>query len=697
MKKTILCFSIAVALCAALPSLYAQSLVSTQPHNRVVVLEEFTGINCGYCPDGHRIANNLKDKYNGEPILINIHSGGYATPSNGQPDFRTDFGEAIDKQAGVTGYPAGTINRKLFPEMSKTLSLNRGQWELAAEELMKMPSPANVGLKSSFNSATRELTVDVEVYYTDDAPQPTNALNVVLVENDVIGYQSDYSSSAHKDYHHKHMLRYMLAGQWGEEISPATKGTLIKKTYTYVVPDDFNVNNCEVAAFVSEGQKDIYSGAQVVADGGTTQITATLATDSPVVLATATPAQKSYTAIVASKLPATEMFSFETVPSLPEGWTSTLMVDGSAYSGGDVSIATGGTKNISLNITPNSKSGVGMVDVFIHSKTYPKSPVIKRTFYLMSGVNDLLMSHPDATKYDSVYTAAMSAANLTTSGKMDRNVFELFAQANAFDGVKNVYYNVSWAFPGLTETTMNTLKAMMDKGINVFIAGQDFAWDAASGDTNAHGNTLTKEFLNTYLMTNFIADGNSLSSQLTSVKSEPIFRTVPNSAIANPYGGNNLYPEQVSPLAGAAACFTYNNNNGKVGGVRGQRNDYKVVYLGVGLEQVSEATANEILARAAKWFRGEISTVEFDDLNSAGITVYPVPATTTMSVRLPEEVTLGKVRLYDLQGNMVKEQAFAGQQSLSINVEDVASGAYRLYIENSYGGRIATGMVSVVR
>ena len=38
-----------------------QTFVSTSPENKNVVLEEFTGIHCTYCPDGHRLAQILKD------------------------------------------------------------------------------------------------------------------------------------------------------------------------------------------------------------------------------------------------------------------------------------------------------------------------------------------------------------------------------------------------------------------------------------------------------------------------------------------------------------------------------------------------------------------------------------------------------------------------------------------------------------
>ena len=65
-----------MALLAFSFSLKAQQYVSTEPANRNVILEEFTGRNCGYCTDGHRIANELMAAHPGRLWAINIHAGG---------------------------------------------------------------------------------------------------------------------------------------------------------------------------------------------------------------------------------------------------------------------------------------------------------------------------------------------------------------------------------------------------------------------------------------------------------------------------------------------------------------------------------------------------------------------------------------------------------------------------------------------
>ena len=106
MKKILLfCFIISVSL------INAQTFVSTNPETKKVILEEYTGIHCPNCPDGHLKAQQLHDANPGEAFIICIHTGSYATPSAGEPDFRVDpIGSNLAGATNLAGYPAGAIN-----------------------------------------------------------------------------------------------------------------------------------------------------------------------------------------------------------------------------------------------------------------------------------------------------------------------------------------------------------------------------------------------------------------------------------------------------------------------------------------------------------------------------------------------------------------------------------------------------------
>lgn len=245
----------------------AQTIVSTSPENKKVILEEFTGIHCVYCPEGHAVAEQILNSHPGNVFAINIHQGGYAVPSGSEPDFRTPFGDAIAGQTGLTGYPAGTVNRHNFPgrEMGNpgTTALGRGDWAVTANQVLAQGSYVNVGVEAEVTISGRLLTVHVEAYYTGNSPQSTNYLNVALLQNNTRGPQT--GGNAGNNYNHMRRLVYLLTGQWGEEITTTTTGSFINRTYTYEIPVSYNnifadIQKFEVVAYMTETTQEIISG-----------------------------------------------------------------------------------------------------------------------------------------------------------------------------------------------------------------------------------------------------------------------------------------------------------------------------------------------------------------------------------------------------------------------------------------------------
>ena len=240
-------------------TVFAQTIVSTNPENKKVVLEEFTGITCGYCPDGHVIAQNIQNNNPGNVFLINIHQGSFANPGNSGFDFRTPFGNALAAQVGANFYPSGTINRN-------SNALSRGSWTSAANTTLGQSSDVNVGVEADIDVQTNTITVHVEAFYTADSPESNNKLNVALLQNNTIGPQTDYENGNTTEYNHMHRLVWLITGQWGEVITTTTAGTFIDETYTYDIPDDYNgvpvkIEDLEVVAFITETQLDMPSGS----------------------------------------------------------------------------------------------------------------------------------------------------------------------------------------------------------------------------------------------------------------------------------------------------------------------------------------------------------------------------------------------------------------------------------------------------
>jgi len=246
---------------------FAQTIVSTTPENKKVILEEFTGIYCQFCPDGHAIAQGIVSSYPGEVFVINIHTGGFANPTGNDPDFRTPYGAAIAGQSGLIGYPAGTVNRHYFPGQSQSggqdTAMSRGQWGSASVETLGEASYLNMAVEAEVDVVNSEIVVHVEAYYTGDSPEANNFLNVALLQNNTLGPQT--GGNMGNEYPHQHRLVELITGQWGESISPTTTGTFIDRTYTYPVPANYNnvpvvLEDLEVVVFMTETTQEIISG-----------------------------------------------------------------------------------------------------------------------------------------------------------------------------------------------------------------------------------------------------------------------------------------------------------------------------------------------------------------------------------------------------------------------------------------------------
>lgn len=242
---------------------------STTPSNRNALVEEFTGVNCGYCPEGHKFVNELMAANPGRAFGINVHAGQYAVR------YTTSFGSALAQQSNLTGYPAGTVNRHIFSGYSQSngTAMSRGKFTMAAQEIMSQTSCANIAAKATIDKSTRELKVNVAVYYTGQPGGQTNMLNVAIIEDSIWGPQSGGSSlnpaqynAATQKYCHTHMLRHLVTGQWGDEIA-TTQGQQIKRSYTYTLPETISdepvvPEHLNVIVFLCEGRQEVVTACE---------------------------------------------------------------------------------------------------------------------------------------------------------------------------------------------------------------------------------------------------------------------------------------------------------------------------------------------------------------------------------------------------------------------------------------------------
>ena len=267
--KKILFFCVLSVVCALGAMAQDEQFVSTTPSNKNVVLEEYTGVNCGYCPQGHAIANTMVSNNPGRVFVINVHAGSFAAST-----YTTTHGNTLNSTFGVTSYPSGTVNRHTF---SGGMILGRTSWSSSGNTILNQASPVNIAARGTLDWETRELNVTVQLYYTADEANATNKLNVAILQDNVIGSQSGASGNPSQivgsQYRHMHMFRGYLpeTGQWGDDITTTTAGSFVERHYTYTIPASLGTPTAIAAkledlhfiAFVAQGQQEILTGCEV--------------------------------------------------------------------------------------------------------------------------------------------------------------------------------------------------------------------------------------------------------------------------------------------------------------------------------------------------------------------------------------------------------------------------------------------------
>ncbi len=231
-----------------------------------VVLEEFTGAWCGWCPDGALILNQILDD-NANAIGVSVHAGD-------DMEF-TEGGDLANEYAPF--YPSGMIDRFLF-EGEAEVGLDRGTWITHFDERSGMIVPVSVSLENvSFDSSSRQLSADVKATFVGPVQRDLR-LNLFITEDKVTGVGQGYDQRNYYSnnpnfpnhpfynqpdpivgYEHNHTLRAMMGGTWGDAgIIPSSvnDGESYSKTYTTTLPVGWDFHQVHIVGLVQEFDPD---------------------------------------------------------------------------------------------------------------------------------------------------------------------------------------------------------------------------------------------------------------------------------------------------------------------------------------------------------------------------------------------------------------------------------------------------------
>lgn len=226
------------------------NLVQAQAVQKVLI-EEFTGAWCGFCPDGALVLTDILDN-DPNAIGVSIHNGDAMVTTNG----------TYVENFFSPSFPQAVFNRNGAP-------ISRSSWASTESSISGGSAPASISFDSwTYNALTREVSITVKAeFFTTEAGQ--FRMNLGFTEDNVTGTGSGYdqvnyfnTTSGHPlfglgnpiiGYAHNHVLRAYVSGAWGAAgsvPSTITPGLISTYTFNYTLPASWDINELNVVAWV---------------------------------------------------------------------------------------------------------------------------------------------------------------------------------------------------------------------------------------------------------------------------------------------------------------------------------------------------------------------------------------------------------------------------------------------------------------
>ena len=218
-----------------------------------VLLEEFTGSWCGYCPDGAERLEELVNEY--DVVGVAIHS---------QDAMEIQHGVYLEEVYPMSGYPGGMVDRISYEGY---VGHNRGWWSWLADQQLQKSAVCGLAINSQVSGD--KANIEVRYAFNTEVLLENHKLNVYLVEDNVQGegygfdqrnyYNSDTSSTFFNQgdpiigYLHNNTLRNAVyPNSFGESLFEESLTNMAFASSFQIDISNYNKKNLKVVAFITK-------------------------------------------------------------------------------------------------------------------------------------------------------------------------------------------------------------------------------------------------------------------------------------------------------------------------------------------------------------------------------------------------------------------------------------------------------------
>lgn len=229
-----------------------------------VLIEEYTGVRCQNCPDGHIKLEELATKYGDKIIAIGLHNNSLADPYDNDQDFRIPEADALAAEFGVSPKPAAVIDRT--KDNNNTYAYNRLKWEEVTDLEILKTTKVNITPSVRFNTQLNDYILSGKIEFTQSYSNKAS-VTMVLIENNIKATQLN-GSDHDENYIHKHVLRKIYTNTLGNSLTRSSSSYEKGKTYLleYLLNKKaiWNTDNCYLVVFVTDDvTKEVLQAAEV--------------------------------------------------------------------------------------------------------------------------------------------------------------------------------------------------------------------------------------------------------------------------------------------------------------------------------------------------------------------------------------------------------------------------------------------------
>lgn len=210
----------------------------------------FTGTWCGYCPSMNVALSDAVNQYPDHIIPMNMYQGSGALSFEDVNEFITHF--------NIAGFPTAIVNYYAQVGNLASASTTTGYFvKLAAEAVNELPARTVIG--GDMTLVGNELVLNLGIAAKEAGDYN---LSIFLIENGIIGEQTDYSGIIDDPsaYEHNNVIRHEYTDMLGDPVT-MNHNSFKSMTFNLEIPSNVEVPE-NLLAVVVTSYNGTYTGSQ---------------------------------------------------------------------------------------------------------------------------------------------------------------------------------------------------------------------------------------------------------------------------------------------------------------------------------------------------------------------------------------------------------------------------------------------------